>query len=86
MLELRETMPGCEPLSGGAYRVCAVDGMRAVLLELGEDPEPEKRIHIELTRPQAKHLQTDDLVRLTAAEPARIGACYPAEVGRFIES
>ncbi|MAB79201.1 MAG: hypothetical protein CMJ89_07590 [Planctomycetes bacterium] len=86
MLELRETMPGDEPLSDGAYRVCGVHGMQAVLLELREDPELEKRTHIELTRPQAKHLQTDDLVRLTAAEPARIGACYPAEVAGFIES
>lgn len=85
MLALRETLAGSEPLADGAYRVCAVEGTRAVLLELREDPEVAKRCSIELTGHQAKHLQAEDLVRLTAAEPAGIGTCYPAGVADFIE-
>jgi hypothetical protein len=86
LIELRATRARDEHLSSGAFRVCEVAETGLLLESLALGADDAKRVHIEITPQQAKHVRADDLVRLTAAEPLRIGACYPAPVASFLRS
>ena len=79
LIELRASTPG-DPLSPGAYRVCAVERDRALVERVAPAGDGSERVHVPVDTDFAEGLCENDLVCLTEAEPPRIGRLYPAEL------
>ena len=85
LIALRACTPA-DPLSPGAYRVCAVDGEAALVEEVAPVGEPGERLHVPLDGALAEGLREQDLVCLTAGTPQRIGRLYPAQLEGVLQS